>query len=228
LKPASRSVVVVSSFGPAVPEAEDVIPGQPAPVDVGGLHGVADQRVPTDDRDPATTSLVRLEGALDGLGGPFVVVAGAGQDDRRDPLGPQHLHIVALADRVTVAVADDQQRAAGDRDLLQPAGDLGEVRVRNVVDDDADRAALGPGQHAGVSVGHVVELGDRFHHPGPQFVGDRLGRGVDDTRRGGRRHPRPAGHVGEGHGAGGLAHGAQSIRPPSRRSEYPTACRVYW
>src|SRR5258706_549185 len=68
---------------------------------------VAGQLVPADDADPAARAGVRPELALECLRERRVVVARAGQHDRGDLLGAQQLHVLELARRVAVAVADD-------------------------------------------------------------------------------------------------------------------------
>ena len=111
----------------------------------------------------------------------------------------QQLDVLPLAHRVAVAVADDEQRAVLDGDPLQAAGDLGEVRVGDVVHDHADRAALRPGPAtAAWALGTYRSSSTACSTRWRSVVVDGFGAAVDDARRGGRRHAGPAGDVGEG------------------------------
>ena len=97
------------------------------------------ERVPADDRHPAAEA---LEGGQLGLGlglDARVVVARPGDDDDADPLGDEVADLPQLGLRVAPGVADLHQQPLLAGDLDDPAGDLGEVRVVHLVDDQARR-----------------------------------------------------------------------------------------
>src|SRR6266545_3367173 len=124
---------------------------------------------------------VRVELEVERPGERGVVVAGAGEDDRRYLVGAQQLDVLQLAVGVAVAVADHDEPAMCGGDPLEAAGDLREVRVRHVVHDDPNRGAVRASQLLGVGVGHVLQLRDRPQHPRPQLVGHELVTAVDDA-----------------------------------------------
>src|SRR3712207_9548058 len=62
-------------------------------------------------------------------------------------------------------------------DVLDPAGDVGEERVGDVEDDEADGAAGPRPQLAGRLVAHEAELGDRVEDLRPRGLADRVGPG---------------------------------------------------
>ena len=148
---------------------------------VGRHHRVAGMLVAPDDGDAAAGAFVDLQLAVEGAGELGVVVARAGQDDRGGLLGPKQLNVFQLPLGVAVAVADDDQAAVFGGDALQATRDLGEVGVGDVVDDDADGAALRAGQRLRVGIRHVLQFFNGGKHSGPQRLGDGLGAAVDDA-----------------------------------------------
>jgi hypothetical protein len=171
--------------------------GQVAALLVAGHHRVTGQLVPADHGDPAAGALERAQLGVEQAGEAHVVVAGPGQHDRRDLLGPQEVDVGQLPVGVAVAVADDAEPAVLGGHSLQASGDLREVRVGHVMHDHADRDPVRAGQPLGMRVRHVMQLLDRAYHAVAQVVGDRLGAAVDHAGRGGRGHSRPPRDVGQ-------------------------------
>ena len=108
------------------------------------------------------------------------VASRTGHHDRGHLVGVQEVDVFQLAGGLAERVADDDQAPAGRGDLLQTAGDLGEVRVGDVVDQDADGVAVVAGQHLGVRVRHVAQFGHRRQDPGSELLGHRLRAAIDD------------------------------------------------
>src|SRR3712207_1164843 len=95
-------------------------------------------------------------------------------------------------------------------DVLDPAGDVGEERVGDVEDDEADGAAGPRPQLAGRLVAHEAELGDRVEDLRPRGLADRVGP-VEHVAHGAHRLPGPAGHVADARGQGSSSVGT-SVR----------------
>ena len=121
------------------------------------------------------------------------VEAAARKDDRRGPHRPKQAHIRELTLRDPVRAAGDDQETADRRRVLHAAHDLGEVRVGDVVDDDADDRHVALVQPAGQRIRDVVERPRRLQHPRARAVADRR---TARTRRPARPWPwrrRPVG-----------------------------------
>ena len=82
--------------------------------------------------------------------------------------------------------AGDDQVAARRRGVLHAADHLGEVRVGDVVDDDADHRHVALQQAAGEGIGHVIQRPCRVQDALPGGGADRVVGVGDDARDGGR------------------------------------------
>ena len=121
-----------------------------------------------------------------------------GEHDGRRPDRAQQPDVRPLAVGVALGAAGDHEVAGGRRPVLDPAHDLREVRVGDVVDHDRHDRHVALEQAAGERVGDVVERPGRLEDARPRRRADRVvGRG-DDARRGGRRHAGEARDLGDG------------------------------
>ena len=127
-----------------------------------------------------------------------IVEAAAREDDRRRPHRAEQAHVRQLALGDPVRAAGDDEEATDRRGVLDAADDLGEVRVGDVVDDDADDRHVALVQPAGEGVRDVVERPGRLQHPRARGRADRVRRGRDDPRDGGRGDAGQPGDVGDG------------------------------
>ncbi len=129
------------------------------------------------------------------LVGGRIVESAAGKDDRRRPHGTEQPDVRVLALGIPIRTPDDDQRATDRGGILDPAHDLREVRVRDVVDDHPDDRHVALVEATGQRVGDVVERTGRIQHPLARGRADRVRRGRDDARDGRRRDAGQAGHV---------------------------------
>ena len=115
------------------------LPRAGAVVDVDGRQAgaVAGQR----QRDRAVAARQR-ELLLELAAADRVVEVAAEEQDRVGPVVAQGGQVSPLGRRVAVGVADYDDVAGPPGDVLDPAHDLGEVGVGNVVDDHADERHL--------------------------------------------------------------------------------------
>jgi hypothetical protein len=141
-----------------VAQRQQVLGERPAAVLVVRHDRVHPEGVPPDHRDPAAGALEAGELRL-GLGlDPRVAVAGAGHDDDADPLRDEVPDLPQLVVRVAAGVADLHEQVLRVGEVDDAAGDLREVRVVDLVHDQADGGAGAAGQGAGERVRHVTQL----------------------------------------------------------------------
>ena len=121
---------------PPVAALEQVVGGQPAAEDVvdGDRALVGAGRAAVDAARPAR----RARAAPRGAGESSAVGV---MSTPWTPLLGEHVEVRGLLGRPVVGVAQDDGQALGVRHLLDAAGDVGEERVGDVEDDQADRAA---------------------------------------------------------------------------------------
>ena len=124
--------------------------------------------------------------------------AAARKDERRGAHRSEQAHVRELTLRDPVRAAGDDQETADRGRVLDAAHDLGEVRVGDVVDDDADDRHVALVQPAGQRVRDVVERPSRLQHPRARARADGVRRGRDDPRDRGRGDPGQPGDVGDG------------------------------
>src|SRR5690606_22308640 len=126
----------------------------------------------------------------------LVLEARAAQDDAVDEVVLERAQRLRLARDVLDAVGEQQGVTVLDRDVLRAPDDLGEVGVRDVGDDQPDRARGGGAQAARDDVRAVAEALDRLPDPlaGPLAHARPL---VDDPRHGHDRDAGPSGDVGQ-------------------------------
>jgi len=126
-------------------------------------------------------------------------------------LGRQRLRPPLLVVGLLVGARDEQGRALAARLLLHGLGDHTGEGVRDVGNDDADRAGAAAGQRAGDGMRGVAHvLGDR-HHPLPGVDGHGVGLG-EHARHGGGRHPGAGSHFADRHRSSSVA---TSMKPVS-------------
>ena len=99
------------------------------------------------------------------------------------------LDVAPLALEIGLGVREDDVVPRAPGHVLGAVDDQREERVRDVGDDQADRAGLASDQTLGESVRDVAELGDRLLDPAPRLGADARAR-VDDARHRHRRDPR--------------------------------------
>jgi hypothetical protein len=130
------------------------------------------------------------------------VAAGADghEDDARHPLGAQDLEVGTLACRVLVGVREQQRVAGRPQHGVDAAHHLGEERVLQVRDDDADGLAGAGAKGLGGATGAIAEGAGRFEDPEPQPVADGLGVGKS-ARDGGDGDAGAVGHPPDGRGS---------------------------
>ena len=124
--------------------------------------------------------------------------AAARKDDRRGAHRSEQAHVRELTLGDPVRAAGHDQEPADRRRVLHASHDLGEVRVGDVVDDDADDRHVALVQPAGQRVRDVVERPGRLQHPRARAVADGVRRGRDHPRDRGRGDPGQPGDVGDG------------------------------
>ena len=115
----------------------------------------------------------------------------------------QRAHVVDLRLDAVVGVADHHEMAGPPGDVLDPARDLGEVRVDDVVDDHADDPARPRHQRLRERARRVAEVRGGPHHARARRLRHRVGRAVQDARRRGDRGAGAAGDVRERRHPGG-------------------------
>ena len=166
--PASRSRATNSDAGPA----RNAIRRCPSPTsardhrrDPGlvvdahlGLAGACGERWTTAAPSARIAARWRSISSLRGR----VVEAAAGEHDGRRADRAQQPDVRALAVGVALGAARDHEVAGGRRRVLDPAHDLGEVRVGDVVDDDRHHRHVALEQAAGERVRDVVERPGRL------------------------------------------------------------------
>ena len=106
----------------------------------------------------------------------------------------QQLDDLALVLRVVVRIGEQQAVAGLQGARLDALEDLGEVRVADRRDRQADRAGAGGDQGAGQGVVGVAELVDRAEHRGAGVGADRTGL-VQHMRDRGDGDPRTPRHI---------------------------------
>ena len=119
------------------------------------------------------------------------VVDRGGDDQAVDAAGAERLGELDLPLGLLVGAAHEREHAARPRDVLHPAVDRPEERVRHVLEDQADarRLAVRPAQRAGGEVVPVAEQLDRLAHPADEIVAHAVA-AVDDARDGAEAHAR--------------------------------------
>jgi hypothetical protein len=120
--------------------------------------GVDAERVPSDGRGPSAVVLERGQLGAGRALHPWVVVAGTADQDDADPLGDQVAQLLQFVAGVAAGLADLHQQPLLGGELDDPGGDLGEVRVVDLMDDQPHSGGGPAGQGAGVRVGHVAQL----------------------------------------------------------------------
>ncbi len=117
---------------------------------------------------------------------------GGGDQEPVDPAVEEGADVVVLQIGPLVGVADDHAVAEGPGLLLDGAGQLGEVRVEHVADDQPQGAGLVGAQGTGDGVRPVAQRRDGGHHPRTGVGADRRvvvqdarDRGDGDPCRGG-------------------------------------------
>ena len=216
--PASRSATVVrpgaarGDRDPLMAEIHQVLGERVTAGLVVRQDGVDAERVPSDGGGPSAVVLERGQlGAGRGLH-PGVVVAGTADQDDADPLGDQVAQLLQLVAGVAAGLADLHQQPLLGGELDDPGGDLGEVRVVDLVDDQPHGGAGPAGQGAGVRVGDVAQLTGDLPDPVGHLGADPLtageGAGGGRQRDGGvfgdvhearplvgPGHPQPSGNI---------------------------------
>jgi hypothetical protein len=143
-----------------------------------------------------------LEGAVDRHDGDGQVTQmvdaalriGRRQHDPADALIRQHLQARGLPVAVLIGVADQDPVAASEGNHLDDAAHLGEMRILDVGNDDADRVHLLTAQVAGQPVGPVAQRGGGGEHPLAQFrIDPRIA--VEHTGYGRHRHEGQLGDI---------------------------------
>ncbi len=158
----------------------DEVPDRSRPVgpDDGDVDA-GDPAVDEDHRGAAQGDVPQERGAA----------VGGRDEEAVDPAVDERADVVVLEVGPLVGVADDDAVAEGAGLLLDEAGQLGEVRVEHVADDQAERAGLGGAQRSGHRVGPVAEGLDGGEDAGTRLLAD--GRmAVQHTRHRGDGHPR--------------------------------------
>ena len=74
--------------------------------------------------------------------------------------------------RLALRVHEHERVAVRAQDGLDTPRDVREERVRDVADDEPDRAGLATAQALGQEIGLVLELGDRVQDARPHVVTD--------------------------------------------------------
>ena len=118
-------------------------------------------------------------------------VADGCDHDPLDPVGDHLLDHLALELEVGARVAEEHAEAGAPRDVLRSADDQREERVRDVRDDQRERARPLPAQPAREAARNVAELGDRLLDAPAGLGADPLAV-VDHARDGHRRRRPPA------------------------------------
>ena len=126
-----------------------------------------------------------------------VVEPAAREHDGRRAHGPQQPDVRAFPLGIPLRAAGDDEVAVDRGGILHAADDLREVRVRDVVDDDADDRHPALEQAARQGVGHVVERPGGLEDALARGGADRVVRGRDDPRRGRGRHAGEPGDLGD-------------------------------
>jgi hypothetical protein len=119
--------------------------------------------------------------------------------DRRDrnsfdSVGDHLLNDVSFDRQVRPRVAEDHAVVGAASDILGPAHDQGEERIRHVGDDQGECSRLLPDQPAGEAARDVAELGDGLLDPPPRLGADPFAP-VDHARDGHRRDAGEPCHV---------------------------------
>jgi hypothetical protein len=188
----------------AVPGGEQRSGQRRRPAPVVRQDGVVPGAVVGDGGDPAALGAVGGQRGVDRGGRVRVGVAGAGQDDRPDPLGVQRPDAAQLRRRVAAGVQDHGQQPGPGGRVGRALGQRAEVRVGDVVQQHADGGGAGAGEGLGRGVGQVAELLGAGAHPRGEGVADRTGGAVERAGGRGQGHPGVARHVPQGHRHGRL------------------------
>nr|VVN34717.1 hypothetical protein PS652_05049 [Pseudomonas fluorescens] len=117
------------------------------------------------------------------------VFADRGDDQAVDAFFQQHAQVAALLLRVVVGVAEDHAIAVALAAVLDPPGQLGEVRVDAVGHQQANGGGAARLERAGHGAGHIVELGNRRFDLQAHRLADRAGL-VQYVGHGGVGNPR--------------------------------------
>ncbi len=138
-------------------QVRDEIPYGSPPVRADDRHvHTGDPAVDEDHRRPGPRRLQHAGGAA----------VGGGDEEPVDPPVEQRRDVVVLEVGPLVGVADDDAVAEGAGLLLDGTGQLGEVRVHDVADDQAEGAGLVGAQRPGDGVGAVAQRLDGGQHAG--------------------------------------------------------------
>ena len=93
------------------------------------------------------------------------------EDDPRRAVLAHRAHDLGLPDDALGRVGNERNVARRAQDAFDPDGELGEERVRQVIDDHADDARLRTAQVGRAAVVDVAELGHRLRHAVAGLVG---------------------------------------------------------
>ena len=124
-------------------------------------------------------------------------IAGGHVQEPVDLAPGQEVHVDTLPELLALRVAQDHAVVPAEGRGLDAAPELGEVRVRAVREDEAQRVGASPPERAGDGVRVVAELRHRLDHARPDLVRDEA-RGVDHVRDGGRRYAGASGDLTDG------------------------------
>ena len=210
---------------PPVPELEQVRGHGGAGGLVVGPHGVGGEVVAADHGDPPAALLERGEHGVGLRLQRGVGVAGAGHDDRVGAVGDERADLVQLGLGVAPRVADLHGQPALGGDPDDPARDLREVGVADLVHDQADGGGRAARERARVDVGDVAHLHRHLAHVrGDRLADARAAR--QRPRRRGDRDARARRDVGEPGRRAGFGHrfslpgggGVRSLRKRLRKA----------
>ncbi len=129
--------------------------------------------------------------------------AAAGQQHRPRPLGAQAPDVLDLQLRIAEGGGDHDHQPVPLGGPHRPGGDRPEVRVGDVVDDQAHHRGRGPGQRLRGRVGDVAEVPRRVLDLAAQLLPHGPGAPVEHPRGRGDRHPGVLRDALQRHGAGG-------------------------
>lgn len=103
-----------------------------------------------------------------------LAVNSAAREEDPGPHRPQLIHVLALFRCIAIGVAEDYHIALLARHVLRPAGDLDEVRIANIRNQQADDSRRPLGEPSGVSIERRVQLLSLLKDSLTDFGRDRL------------------------------------------------------
>ena len=159
---------------PAVAERQQVLRREPRGAAVVYQHARAVEVARGERHDGRAGRLQRVDRLAQRRGVARILVTAAGEHHARGVVVAQHFEVRELGAQQPVGVADHRQMPLARRDVLDPARDLGEVRIDDVADDHADDPARALDQRACQLARPVAELICRRQHPRPRRLRHRV------------------------------------------------------